>query len=137
MEKLVLTLISTVRSQIGTLSTLSLCIKSCSVIEHEFGTNSLIKIKNRTRRANIVMRKKNCLQYIIQIFDVNVLTCKNCQHRLEFCQTLCYEVCWFFFILKFFSFLNESTVHSRFKKARFKKESQFKKDCCYNRFLST
>jgi hypothetical protein len=30
-----------------------------------------------------------------------------------------------------------STVRSRFKKARFKKESQFKKDCCYNRFFST
>ena len=35
-----------------------------------------------------------------------------------------------------------STVESRFKKARskkesrFKKESQFKKDCCYNRFFS-
>ena len=30
-----------------------------------------------------------------------------------------------------------STVESRFKKARFKKESRFKKDCCYNRFFST
>ena len=30
-----------------------------------------------------------------------------------------------------------STVSSRFKKARFKKDSQFKKDCCYNRFFST
>ena len=29
------------------------------------------------------------------------------------------------------------TVHSRFKKARFKKESRFKKDCWYNRFFST
>ena len=25
-----------------------------------------------------------------------------------------------------------TTVESRFKEARFKKESQFKKDCCYN-----
>ena len=30
-----------------------------------------------------------------------------------------------------------TTVESRFKKARFKKESRFKKDCCYNRFFST
>ena len=30
-----------------------------------------------------------------------------------------------------------STVESRFKKARFKKESRFKKDCGYNRFFST
>ena len=29
------------------------------------------------------------------------------------------------------------TVESRFKKARFKKESRFKKDCWYNRFFST
>ena len=29
-----------------------------------------------------------------------------------------------------------TTVHSRFKKARFKKESRFKKDCCYNQFFS-
>ena len=28
-----------------------------------------------------------------------------------------------------------STVHSRFKKARFKKGSRFKKDCWYNRFF--
>ena len=30
-----------------------------------------------------------------------------------------------------------NTVHSRFKKARFKKESRFKKDCWCNRFFST
>ena len=30
-----------------------------------------------------------------------------------------------------------TTVEFRFKKALFKKESQFKKDCCYNRFFST
>jgi hypothetical protein len=30
-----------------------------------------------------------------------------------------------------------SLVESQFKKARFKKESRFKKDCCYNRFFST
>ena len=30
-----------------------------------------------------------------------------------------------------------TTVSSRFKKARFKKESLFKKDCCYNLFFST
>ena len=29
------------------------------------------------------------------------------------------------------------TVESRFKKARFKKESRFKKDCGYNQFFST
>ena len=32
--------------------------------------------------------------------------------------------------------LEGSTVESRFKKARFKKESRFKKDCWYNRFFS-
>ena len=31
----------------------------------------------------------------------------------------------------------QGTVESRFKKARFKKESRFMKDCCYNRFFST
>ena len=30
-----------------------------------------------------------------------------------------------------------STVETRFKKARFKKESRFKNDCCYNRFFCT
>ena len=30
-----------------------------------------------------------------------------------------------------------NTVESRFKKARFKKESRFKKDFCYNWFFST
>ena len=30
-----------------------------------------------------------------------------------------------------------NTVESRFKKARFKKESRFKKDCWYNRFFIT
>ena len=30
-----------------------------------------------------------------------------------------------------------NTVESRFKKARLKKESRFKKDCNYNRFFST
>ena len=33
--------------------------------------------------------------------------------------------------------ISESTVESRFKKAWFKKESRFKKDCCYNGFVST
>ena len=31
----------------------------------------------------------------------------------------------------FFSSIKVCTVESRFKKARFKKESRFKKDCCY------
>ena len=38
--------------------------------------------------------------------------------------------------LWFFVFLFSNTVHSRFKKAWFKKESWFKKDCCCNRFFS-
>ena len=31
----------------------------------------------------------------------------------------------------------QSTYESRFKKARFMKDSWFKKDCCYNWFFST
>ena len=38
-------------------------------------------------------------------------------------------------ILKSRTYEDHSTVESRFKKARFKKESGFKKDCWYNRFL--
>ena len=38
---------------------------------------------------------------------------------------------------KFGKLADHNTVCSRFKKARFKKESRFKKDCCYNRFFCT
>ena len=39
------------------------------------------------------------------------------------------------FFIQYFSYFTSHTVSSRFKKARFKKESRFKKDCCYNRFF--
>ena len=42
------------------------------------------------------------------------------------------------YIVSFVTFVkNVCSVESRFKKARFKKESRFKKDCCYNQFFST
>ena len=43
------------------------------------------------------------------------------------------EECWNFL----WGVISGGTVESRFKKARFKKESRFKKDCWYNRFFST
>ena len=42
-------------------------------------------------------------------------------------------------VIQFFFNDNENlqnTVRSQFKKALFKKESRFKKDCCYNQFSS-
>jgi len=39
--------------------------------------------------------------------------------------------------IKAYRQMQTHTVHSRFKKARFKKESRFKKDCWCNRFFST
>ena len=77
-------------------------------------------------RKNTVLSSRNLLQIIgdqMNIFwDLQTLLTTTQYHYVLFYKK---------------KYIKDSTVHSRFKKARFKKESRFKKDCSYNRFFST